>query len=414
VRIDRLRVKNFRGFVDREFTFAPGFNVFVGENGAGKTSALDAIALLLSSIAERLRGKREGFSLNESRDARRVLHSLQDTITQEQQWPVALECGGLLNDQGIGWGRKFSRQGEEVVSGQWSNGQPFIRNHFYDHDVQKPADAIANAVMRGELRTIPALAYYPSSRLWTFPTIELEEVTAPGSRLRGYEGWHTPDAQVRRWLTWFKTQELIRLQEGSAPPVFGAVRAAVVACVEHCTDIAWIARAGELVLTFDDGRRVPFRDLSDGQRSMCALVGDLAHRCAELNPQLGLVAATETPGIALIDEIDLHLHPRWQRRVVDDLRRVFPRVQFFATTHSPFIIQSLRPGELIDLDGRDVGEYAQQPIEDIAEEVMGVEVPQRGERSRKMTEAAEEYYRALDAIPQATPRRGRPTETTAR
>jgi hypothetical protein len=203
---------------------------------------------------------------------------------------------------------------------------------------------------------------------------------------------------VRRWLTWLKTQELIRLQEGSAPPVFGAVRAAVVACVEHCTDIAWVARAGELVLTFDDGRRVPFRDLSDGQRSMCALVGDLAHRCAELNPQLGLSAAAETPGVVLIDEIDLHLHPRWQRRVVDDLRRVFPRVQFFATTHSPFIIQSLREGELVSLDAREPFPYVKRSIEDIAEDVMGVDQPQRSERFQQMVDAAKRYYRALDAI----------------
>jgi hypothetical protein len=82
-------------------------------------------------------------------------------------------------------------------------------------------------------------------------------------------------------------------------------------------------------------------------------------------------------------------------------------VQFFATTHSPFIIQSLRPRELVDLDGRVTGEVTKGSIEDISEG-MGVEVPQRSERFLRMVEAAEKYYRALDAVPEATPEeRGR-------
>jgi predicted ATP-binding protein involved in virulence len=106
----------------------------------------------------------------------------------------------------------------------------------------------------------------------------------------------------------------------------------------------------ELLGVFADGRRLPFRLLSDGVRNMLALVADVARRAATLNPHLGADAARKTPGVVLIDEVDLHLHPRWQRRVLDDLRRTFPLVQFVATTHSPFIVQSLGPGELLTLD----------------------------------------------------------------
>jgi len=70
---------------------------------------------------------------------------------------------------------------------------------------------------------------------------------------------------------------------------------------------------------------------------MLGMVADIAYRSAVLNPQLGSEAAQKTPGIVLIDEIDLHLHPKWQRRVVEDLRATFPALQFVATTHSPFI-----------------------------------------------------------------------------
>jgi len=98
----------------------------------------------------------------------------------------------------------------------------------------------------------------------------------------------------------------------------------------------------------------------------------------------------------LIDEIDLHLHPNWQRRVAEDLKRTFPRVQMIATTHSPFIIQSLRPGELINLSSETFSEYAGESIEDIAEDIMDVEMPQKSRRYIEMVRVAEDYYRILD------------------
>jgi predicted ATP-binding protein involved in virulence len=110
------------------------------------------------------------------------------------------------------------------------------------------------------------------------------------------------------------------------------------------------------------------------------MAADIAIRCATLNPQLGENAARETPGVVLIDEVDLHLHPRWQRRVVDDLLRSFPKIQFFGTTHSPFIIQSLRPIEgvlLLNLDNPQAGDFTNKSVEDITEEVQGVELPVR-------------------------------------
>ena len=148
---------------------------------------------------------------------------------------------------------------------------------------------------------------------------------------------------------------------------------------------------------------------------MFAMVADIARRAAILNPQFNEKAPAETPGIVLIDEIDLHLHPSWQRRVVDDLRRTFPRMQFIATTHSPFIIQSLRQGELVDLrkyvPGEYVpGEYVERSIEDIVEDVMGIEVPQRSKRFQQMFDAAKEYYKVLQEAEGASPEKKRELE----
>ncbi len=104
----------------------------------------------------------------------------------------------------------------------------------------------------------------------------------------------------------------------------------------------------------------------------------------------------------MIDELDLHLHPKWQMRVVDDLKRTFPKIQFIVTTHSPLIIQSLKPDEgdkLIDLNDPDTVpdyEYSGRSPEDILEEGMGIEMPQRSHRWKEMYHAAEEYYELLD------------------
>jgi predicted ATP-binding protein involved in virulence len=117
-----------------------------------------------------------------------------------------------------------------------------------------------------------------------------------------------------------------------------------------------------------------------------------------LNPYLEGKALTLTPGVVIIDELDLSLHPTWQKRIIGLLKELFPKVQFICATHSPFIIQSLEAGELITLDQPTEKieiEYSGESIEDIAEDVMGVEMPQYSEKKRKMYEAADKYFTAL-------------------
>jgi predicted ATP-binding protein involved in virulence len=101
--------------------------------------------------------------------------------------------------------------------------------------------------------------------------------------------------------------------------------------------------------------------------------------------------------VVLIDELDLHLHPRWQRRVIEDLRRTFPEIQFICTTHSPFLIQSLRSGEeLIMLDGQPTAELGNLSIEEIAQGIQGVVNPQVSQRYEEMRAAAKSYLETLE------------------
>ena len=97
----------------------------------------------------------------------------------------------------------------------------------------------------------------------------------------------------------------------------------------------------EIVANHPQNGILPISLLSDGIRNMIGLVADIAYRMVRLNPQLGINAVKETPGIVLIDEVDMHLHPEWQQVVIGDLRKAFPKIQFIITTHSPQVLTTV-------------------------------------------------------------------------
>jgi predicted ATP-binding protein involved in virulence len=144
--------------------------------------------------------------------------------------------------------------------------------------------------------------------------------------------------------------ELASLQQRIDTPTLLSIRAAAKAALEGCSDLRFDFDEGRVMVEFTDGHAMPFEHLSDGQRTMLGLFCDLARRAAMLNPHFGGDASARTSGVVLIDELDLHLHPKWQRRIIQDLRRTFPKVQFICTTHSPQLIGQVKPEEIIVLD----------------------------------------------------------------
>nr|CRH07180.1 Conserved protein of unknown function. Putative containing ATP-binding protein involved in virulence and ATP-dependent endonuclease of the OLD family domain [Candidatus Magnetococcus massalia] len=249
--------------------------------------------------------------------------------------------------------------------------------------------------------SFPVLCYYGTGRLWLEKRERQKSVDTwkPTSRFTGYAECLDYSQDRKRFLKWFKTNELATIQQGRTFKLFEAVRHAVTSMLPHAKRVYWDISTDELSILFEDGLDYPFAKLSDGYRNVLTMVADLAFRAALLNPHLGEQVIQEIEGTVLIDEIDLHLHPHWQRDIISSLLKTFPRIQFVATTHSPFIIQSIHPSNavrLINLDDPSGMIQGEMSIEDVAEEIQGVDMPSRSHRYQEMIKSAEAYYALLE------------------
>jgi hypothetical protein len=218
------------------------------------------------------------------------------------------------------------------------------------------------------------------------------------SRLDGYKTSVDPRLSVSALTQWIARQSWLSFQQGGQDSQsFQVVRQALLKIMPGAEDLHFDAKLGEVVLRFANGDQQPFMNLSDGQRTMLAVVGDLAQKAATLNPHLGADVLKDTEGVVMIDELDLHLHPTWQRHVIEDLRTTFPKVQFICTTHSPFLIQSLRSGEeLLMLEGQPTARLGDLSIAEIAEGIQGVPDTSVSARYAEMRQTARNYLQVLE------------------
>ena len=148
------------------------------------------------------------------------------------------------------------------------------------------------------------------------------------------------------------------------------------------------------VVGANESTRLKYEMMSSGFKAMVNMVAEIAYRCIMLNRWLGRDAVKKTPGIVLIDEIDLYLHPHWQQHVLADLQEAFPEIQFVVTTHSPFIVQSVDSKNVIALDGEKGSNPQMRSIEDIAVTEMNM-ATDRFPKYKRMLDMAEKYYQLV-------------------
>lgn len=400
MRVDRLQVKSFKGFDSKEFQFHPEFNLIIGKNGTGKTSVLDALSVAVGSWFLGVRGPDIRHIRSNEVLLRGFKHEEIDQNGQRHfsvQWEPVFPCEvtayGRVQGQEITWSRSLNSLGGRTTYGHAAS-------------IKQLAAQADQAIRKGQEIMLPLISYYGTGRLWqesreAYKASDPLEVASKEeqSRFAGYWNSTDPRLYVSQLTRWIARQSWVAYQQKNlVSPVLKTVTAALTACVEEATDLYFDVSLGEVIVEFPDGTQ-PFSNLSDGQRCMLAMVGDIAQKAAKLNSHLGSRVLQETTGVVLIDELDLHLHPRWQRRVIDDLRRVFPKIQFICTTHSPFLIQSLRSGEeLIMLDGQPTADLWNLSLEEIAQGIQQVPDPQVSQRYAHMKGVAKTYLEHLEEI----------------
>lgn len=349
--IHSLELFNFRLFEHIEVEFEPTLTVLVAPNGGGKSTVLDALAHMLKPYVDTVLGGQ--YRANLQRDDLRVQMDPNAMAVSEGK----LVCRGALpvHDRqadpfGLHWTAEFRNRigGRFSQSAKWMTS-PMVLGRWAHDSIDgwlKQPD--------GPAPVLPVLAYYRTDRRFaaTGPAKPGRKTKALQNRLQGYVDWDRSRAGFSQFEDWFWRQSLI----ANGSPMFIAgdrsrasaalrvVNDALAALRPHVAfrKLVWDGERWAMCAEYECGIPLPVRSLSDGMVSMLTIVGDLAHRCVRLNPELGDEAALKTPGIVLIDEVDMHLHPAWQQTVLGSLTKAFPKVQFIVTTHSPQVLSTVR------------------------------------------------------------------------
>lgn len=391
MRINELTLSNYKCFENETFRFNPHFNVIIGKNAAGKTSLLDALAKIAGGY---ISGISESYhqSLIEYFEVRIITIDDQP----KPQFPARIEAVGKQKD--------FEYQVHFTVN----ELRPVLDKHF-THEATTFSNVsevgliakkdLDNSRKAGNNVKFPLIAYYGTGRLWKKQQDVADFKQAEGV-FSAYKDCLDPKASASYFLSWYKTyeDEVRKFRQPVDELMLKVFNETVSSMVPSWTDMAYSFRDEDLMGIFKDEHgqinKLPFSRLSDGYRNMIGMVADMAYRCIQLNPGLKENVITDTEGIVLIDEIDLHLHPEWQKNIVADLKRVFPKIQFIVTTHSPFIVQSLTKEELIILDKEEGAEKDpyRKSVEEIAKDEMMVPDVERSNRFKEMTERAKEYF----------------------
>ena len=388
MRIDKLHIQNFKGFEDKTFEFKEQFTVFIGDNAKGKTSVLDALAIAAGSFFLGIEG------IPPRKIEKGEIRSITIDGQPKPQTPVIIEASGHIDNKAIQWKRDISNK--KTTHKQATAIRTIA--------AQKLSDSRKRSGVQ-----FPIIAYYGTGRLWAeHEKVKVKEVSFQRQDegvTMAYKNSLSAKSSNKEFLSWIKTQEdtIAKFAQPLDSAHLKAFKQAILALMPNNTwqDMAFDRKQDELMGIFTDDKgvknKLAFSQLSDGYRNAISLAADIAYRCIQLNPSLGERVVLDTKGIVLIDEIDMHLHPNWQRHFINDLKKAFPEIQFVVTTHAPAIVQSLKKIELINLD--DTEELEKDPynygFDDIAE-FMNVEDVPRSVQFIEMTDVAAQYYALID------------------
>lgn len=362
MKLARIEITNFRCFESLVVSLHPDVNVFVGVNGAGKTALLDAIAIALFDIvaanssvtnrahasqrvdlrptdilidpeaADKINGRR-GFV--QFRAQASSYYALAD-------FPAKTSSG---QSQMLEWDSYIQFQSPSRFSYDNRNSERLSQIYRYFEALWREIRASDPKA----LIPLPVVAYYRADRhLAGMPALgDIFATTL--ERTDAYQGALNAGANFQAMLRWFYLREneelrqARRLQEDITFEFHDlkAVRVALQSVLNGVKEIFF--DENKLKVRIANGQQTSkdfeLEQLSDGYRMLLAVVLDFARRLAQANP--AWKNPLEAPGILLIDELELHLHPTWQQQIIPNLRRVFPNTQLIVSTHSPQVLTTV-------------------------------------------------------------------------
>jgi predicted ATP-binding protein involved in virulence len=340
-----LELTNYRCFGKLSLTFHDRLTVFVAPNGGGKTAVLDGVAVALRLFVDTMEGRStfKGFG---ARDIRLVLNP---DNKMELAAPVRLAASGTFLGNDISWIRERRSEATSRTSTAQASELKEIGLELSQQNQEWTQSRNADAPL------FPLISYYGTGRLWsTVKPTESRKTreNAPNARHRGYTDCLSSASHYKYFIDWFRRFSFEGKKDSpdqvNSPHDPQRTLAVVRSAVDKALGPAgwhgleWDFAEDTIVARHTEFGRLPVNILSDGIRNMIGLVADIAHRTARLNPHLRESAAVGTPGIVLIDEVDMHLHPQWQQVVLQSLQQAFPLIQFIVTTHSPQVLTTVR------------------------------------------------------------------------
>lgn len=328
MKIERIQLDQFRGFAELDFEPEPDITVLVGTNGAGKSSVLDAIRIALAPIAWIVRGAPPEQSLS--------MHDIRAGADA-----ASVDVSATMGAPGVWWRLRRQRFGDQ---------------HDTVHELAQAllyGLSVREGIAAGR-PSLPCAIHYASNRrvvdvpesMQRRPPIDLLELGPPTPA--AYRGALDATTNFRGFFEWYREEEDVynerRLRGTAATRTdrrepLDIVRGSIEALFPTGTNLRIERRPSERMLIDVHGVTLEIEQLSDGEKGLLSIVGDLARRMVLADAVSNDPLSQEA--VVLIDEIELHLHPGLQRTILPRLRRVFPRTQFIVTTHSPQVLSSV-------------------------------------------------------------------------
>lgn len=435
MKIDTVRLENYRRYRDLKINFDAHFNVLAGINGSGKTTILHAICETFKGFTQFLQVKSPDI-LQDPALARLQPVANGHQLRFESHYPLKVQMWGDVFGQLVHWGVKKesliapAQLDDEVAGeGRQRNGYESLSSIF---PAYLRRDFSHEAMADESRQTLPLLLFYRAKRSWDQgQPDELYAAQERNSRFDAYSSWWDASRDASSLQSWVIGKCLERYQKSSESGIafdaidddeLALVNGALAAVLPEYKGLRYDMKQRTLFLEKNDvfEPASPFSNLSDGQKSVVGLLVDIGRRICLLNPHLDDAVLRKTPGVILIDELDMHLHPRWQRYLARGLQQAFPSLQFIVSSHSPQVLGELQPEQIILLDAQGAahpeasyGLDSSQILEEVMDAPVRAELVE--EKLMQLFEAlarneiavAHEYIAALSALAPNLPEIGR-------